>query len=126
MINDIIETTKRATELNMTYGAYVALYGSVVTTKKPKQKKIKKCPCGKELINRHSKAVYCEACVMLRAMDAKERHQKKMNAHDNVIVTRKLKELKSYKDRLTIQQYKTLRGQIIAGDFDGAKKGLPG
>lgn len=28
------------------------------------------------------------------------------------------------KDRLTAQQYNTLRGQVIAGDGDGALKGL--
>ena len=28
------------------------------------------------------------------------------------------------KDRLTPQQYKTLRGQVLAGDGDGAMKGL--
>lgn len=28
------------------------------------------------------------------------------------------------KDRLTAQQYRTLRGQVLAGDGDGAMKGL--
>ena len=32
--------------------------------------------------------------------------------------------LRNTKHRLTMQQYKTLRGQIIAGDADGAMKGL--
>lgn len=32
--------------------------------------------------------------------------------------------LKACRDRLTYQQYKTLRGQVLAGDPDGAMKGL--
>jgi hypothetical protein len=32
--------------------------------------------------------------------------------------------LKQYKNRLTIQQYKTLKGQINSGDYDGFVKGL--
>lgn len=32
--------------------------------------------------------------------------------------------LKTIRHRLTPQQYKTLRGQILAGDTDGAMKGL--
>ena len=32
--------------------------------------------------------------------------------------------LKGARDRLTSQQYKTLRGQVLAGDADGAMKGL--
>lgn len=32
--------------------------------------------------------------------------------------------LKACKCRLTKQQYKTLKGQILAGDSDGAMKGL--
>lgn len=32
--------------------------------------------------------------------------------------------LSHYKDRLTKQQYKTLKGQILKGDFEGVKKGL--
>ena len=32
--------------------------------------------------------------------------------------------LKACKDRLTRQQYKPLKGQILAGDADGAMKGL--
>lgn len=32
--------------------------------------------------------------------------------------------LRNMKHRLTQQQYKTLRGQVLAGDPDGAMKGL--
>lgn len=32
--------------------------------------------------------------------------------------------LKACRDRLTKQQYKTLKGQILAGDSEGAMKGL--
>lgn len=32
--------------------------------------------------------------------------------------------LKGARERLTAQQYKTLRGQVLAGDADGAMKGL--
>lgn len=32
--------------------------------------------------------------------------------------------LKTYKERLTRQQIKTFKGQILAGDIDGFKKGL--
>jgi hypothetical protein len=32
--------------------------------------------------------------------------------------------LKACRDRLSKQQYKTLKGQILAGDSDGAMKGL--
>ena len=32
--------------------------------------------------------------------------------------------LKSYRKTLTAQQYKTLKGQVLAGDVDGARKGL--
>lgn len=35
-----------------------------------------------------------------------------------------LSKLKAYNQWLTHQQYKTLRGQAIAGDIAGAKKGL--
>lgn len=35
-----------------------------------------------------------------------------------------LKQLKMQKRRLTKQQYKTIRGQAIAGDIFGANKGL--
>lgn len=33
-------------------------------------------------------------------------------------------QLKATRDRLTVQQYKTLWGQVLAGDPDGAMKGL--
>lgn len=33
-------------------------------------------------------------------------------------------QLKACRDRLTKQQYKTLKGQVLAGDGDGAMKGL--
>lgn len=32
--------------------------------------------------------------------------------------------LKNYKYRLNKQQYRTFKGQIVSGDFDGFKKGL--
>lgn len=35
-----------------------------------------------------------------------------------------LMQIKACRDRLTVQQYKTLRGQVLAGDADGALKGL--
>jgi hypothetical protein len=35
-----------------------------------------------------------------------------------------LKQLKMQRDRLTKQQFKTIRGQAIAGDIVGANKGL--
>lgn len=35
-----------------------------------------------------------------------------------------LKHLKKQRERLTTQQYKTIRGQALAGDIDGANKGL--
>lgn len=35
-----------------------------------------------------------------------------------------IKKLKATRDRLTWQQYKTLRGQVLAGDDEGAMKGL--
>ena len=37
---------------------------------------------------------------------------------------RALMQVKACKPRLTAQQSKTLRGQILAGDADGALKGL--
>lgn len=40
------------------------------------------------------------------------------------INTRLLIMLKAYRNDLTVQQYKTLRGQILAGDDAGAMKGL--
>lgn len=33
-------------------------------------------------------------------------------------------QIKACKNKLTSQQYKTLRGQVLAGDGDGALKGL--
>ena len=45
-----------------------------------------------------------------------------MNA--NNIDTGALMLLRNTKHRLTKQQYKTIRGQILAGDPDGAIKGL--
>lgn len=36
----------------------------------------------------------------------------------------KLKELKKYKNKLTKQQYKTLKGQILNNNKEGALKGL--
>ena len=38
--------------------------------------------------------------------------------------TAALGQLRSAKNRLTRQQYKTLRGQVLAGDPAGAMKGL--
>jgi len=35
-----------------------------------------------------------------------------------------LMHVKACKNRLTAQQYRTLRGQVLAGDGDGAMKGL--
>ena len=35
-----------------------------------------------------------------------------------------LAKLKAARHRLNHQQYKTLRGQVLAGDADGAMKGL--
>lgn len=35
-----------------------------------------------------------------------------------------MKDLKRYKESLTKQQYRTLKGQIIAGDKEAAMKGL--
>lgn len=35
-----------------------------------------------------------------------------------------LLKLKAYRTMLTEQQYKVLRGQVLAGDADGAMKGL--
>lgn len=42
----------------------------------------------------------------------------------NNIDTGALMLLRNTKHRLTKQQYKTIRGQILAGDADGAIKGL--
>ena len=38
--------------------------------------------------------------------------------------TKALIQVKGARSRLTAQQYRTLRGQILAGDPDGAMKGL--
>lgn len=35
-----------------------------------------------------------------------------------------LMQIKACKDRLTPQQFKTLKGQVLAGNADGAMKGL--
>ena len=35
-----------------------------------------------------------------------------------------LMQLKAVRHRLTVQQYKTLRGQVLAGDAEGAMRGL--
>ena len=35
-----------------------------------------------------------------------------------------IKTLKSQRSKLTTQQYKTLKGQAVAGDIAGANKGL--
>lgn len=40
------------------------------------------------------------------------------------INTKALIQIKACRDWLTVQQYKTLRGQVLAGDGDGALKGL--
>lgn len=40
------------------------------------------------------------------------------------IDTKAFIQLKACRDRLTAQQYRTLRGQVLAGDGDGALKGL--
>ena len=40
------------------------------------------------------------------------------------IDTKALIQLKATRDRLSPQQYKTLRGQVLAGDSDGAMRGL--
>ena len=40
------------------------------------------------------------------------------------IDSKALIQIKACRDRLTPQQYRTLRGQVLAGDGDGAPKGL--
>ena len=35
-----------------------------------------------------------------------------------------LQELRRHLGELTVQQYRTLKGQALAGDIDGAKRGL--
>lgn len=47
-----------------------------------------------------------------------EREDKKMDM--NLF----MKQLRKYKENLTKQQYKTLKGQAVAGDIVGANKGL--
>lgn len=42
----------------------------------------------------------------------------------NTINTQALIQLNRERKHLTTQQYKTLRGQILAGNIDGALKGL--
>lgn len=39
-------------------------------------------------------------------------------------VAKAIKYLKQYKHRLTPQQFRTIRGQILSGDTAGARKGL--
>jgi len=39
-------------------------------------------------------------------------------------VTEFMKTLKNNKDRLTLQQFRTIKGQARAGDVTGARKGL--
>jgi hypothetical protein len=41
-----------------------------------------------------------------------------------VVDNKALGRLLSHKPQLTRQQYKTLKGQILAGDADGAMRGL--
>lgn len=38
--------------------------------------------------------------------------------------THAIKHLQQYRNKLTAQQYKTLKGQMLAGDIQGAIKGL--
>ena len=40
------------------------------------------------------------------------------------INTDALLKLKAYRPKLTSQQYRTLRGQVLAGDHEGAMRGL--
>lgn len=40
------------------------------------------------------------------------------------IDTKALIQVKGARPRLTAQQYRTLRGQVLAGDADGAMRGL--
>lgn len=42
----------------------------------------------------------------------------------DAIDTRALGTLRNYKPQLTRQQFLTLKGQILAGDADGAMRGL--
>lgn len=41
-----------------------------------------------------------------------------------VIDLRALRTIEHYRSYLTRQQFKTLRGQVLAGDADGAMRGL--
>lgn len=41
-----------------------------------------------------------------------------------IISSHALTRLKVCRNRLTTQQYRTLRGQVLAGDGDGAMRGL--
>lgn len=56
-------------------------------------------------------AIYDEKAVQNDAM-------RYLRAH------RFMEHMKQVKAHLTTQQYKTLRGQALAGDIDGAEKGL--
>ena len=40
------------------------------------------------------------------------------------MIEESMKLLKKYKYKLSEQQYKTFKGQILSGDIDGFKKGL--
>lgn len=42
----------------------------------------------------------------------------------NEINVNALIQIKASRNRLTFQQYRTLRGQVLAGDHDGAMRGL--
>ena len=42
----------------------------------------------------------------------------------SVDMSRALAAIKAHRDRLTAQQYKTLKGQALHGDYDGAAKGM--
>lgn len=57
-------------------------------------------------------------------IDKNKQHNVGSGAQSPNIDTRALMLLKSKKPRLSKQQYKTLRGQVLAGDSDGAMKGL--
>ena len=39
-------------------------------------------------------------------------------------INRAIRDLRKYRDRLTPQQMRTIKGQILAGDIAGARKGL--
>ena len=41
-----------------------------------------------------------------------------------IIDLRALRTIEHYKNMLTRQQFKTLRGQVLAGDSEGAMRGL--